>query len=1036
MTDKSNRKQLPGVIKDDLIGADEFRNSKIGYLSGYSAIKKSGTSILRPLGSGLSIIARSRHIFWPRRSVEKTYLSDIEDDKERFQEAMAKHERTQEDLISLEKHFRFLTIMYLMFVIAGAAWGFHVINKDHYDVTGPSSLLFPFFQLFLLVPLFFQNAFYYYQVRTRTLHSFKYFMKRPREWLPFKKIARVVSLAILAGLMLMAPGMAEAFSLTDTLSEHDLFYRMLQQIAPIGPVSPPLISSPWSEPLAAAFRAFNTALLTVGSMMLGWHTLAGTIASAHEGQVLGQRWHMIWAPLRSATGIASLAPVANGYCAAQVLVIQLIVWGGGIANGVWGSYIDFMSNPASVERVFAVDDYEIGPREIAEIGNNVAAREMILGVLANQTCLRGVQLMHIKAIEDWNTNRRNTTIDITDIQANPQAYHAALNDAFGSPGFLGWGRSEYAGTGLTAAELLVNGAAAGRLVGIEDTNMPFLRAGQIENPERGEIPVKARWDYGKYCGSIEIDLLENSLVDRLVESNSGHADAQVIEAQTRILNEHIYDLTDNVITRFDSEVIPLVNEVVDIMVAAAEGVQESYAMLEQNAEAEQLLAEAYAIYRSIMAQTTGQYIERVDNWLGNGVDTNELFETMRARGWAAGGTFYVLLAKLQEMYWSLGNYTPTMTTSNLELLKDEHDHYVRWLDGADGHSGPGLIPVYNEFIETAVSNTGDALLDAMFEPSSAEASVMFKLLNTVLDDVFDIALNVMNPDPYNAMLSMQELGNKTISIIIVAIAGILTVSTGTAVVGGIIGGMRGIPIVGSIAGGAIDGAISALAGPVSSVVFVVKLAIFILFSVGVMHAFILPMMPYVLMTFFVMGMMILVAEALIAAPIWAFFHVRLDGQDFVDQVQKPGYMIAFNLLLRPSLAVFGLILSYGLFGSIIWFIHETFAIAGKSVMMGNVGVIGRIVMIIIMTYLHYQVAVRSFTLITQVPDRVTRWFGQSGENLGEGSDAERSTTAIVAGIGTRTESLARGSAKPQQQGDKQKGGSGSSQGANQTLDDD
>jgi hypothetical protein len=181
----------------------------------------------------------------------------------------------------------------------------------------------------------------------------------------------------------------------------------------------------------------------------------------------------------------------------------------------------------------------------------------------------------------------------------------------------------------------------------------------------------------------------------------------------------------------------------------------------------------------------------------------------------------------------------------------------------------------------------------------------------------------------------------------------------------------------------------------ASFIYVAKMAGFLLLVVGVVHAYILPMMPYVIFLFFVSGMIILIAEALIAAPLWAFFHVRMDGGEFVDQVQRPGYMIAFNLFLRPTLAIFGLIASFSVFSASVWFMNETFGLA-SSIASGTGNSALRVVIImVLMTYLHWQLAVRSFALINQVPDRVTRWFGQAGENLGEENDANRTTAFFV-----------------------------------------
>ena len=69
--------------------------------------------------------------------------------------------------------------------------------------------------------------------------------------------------------------------------------------------------------------------------------------------------------------------------------------------------------------------------------------------------------------------------------------------------------------------------------------------------------------------------------------------------------------------------------------------------------------------------------------------------------------------------------------------------------------------------------------------------------------------------------------------------------------------------------------------------------------------------------------------------------------------------------------------------------------------------IGGLVMLVLLTYLHYQVAIRSFTLITQVPDRVTRWFGQGGENLGEQGDAEKQTSIVAGQLTNRTEGMSK-----------------------------
>jgi hypothetical protein len=155
--------------------------------------------------------------------------------------------------------------------------------------------------------------------------------------------------------------------------------------------------------------------------------------------------------------------------------------------------------------------------------------------------------------------------------------------------------------------------------------------------------------------------------------------------------------------------------------------------------------------------------------------------------------------------------------------------------------------------------------------------------------------------------------------------------------------------------------------------------------------------------------MTLVVEGLAAAPLWAFFHIRMDGQEFVDQVQKPGYMIAFNLILRPVLMIFGIILSYVVFGALLWFVNTTFIPASNALSQSSsIGFIGMFVMIVLMSYIDFQIAVRSFQLITHIPERVTRWFGQNGDNLGDEHDSQQATRVFVGGMEHRVSTMATG----------------------------
>lgn len=87
----------------------------------------------------------------------------------------------------------------------------------------------------------------------------------------------------------------------------------------------------------------------------------------------------------------------------------------------------------------------------------------------------------------------------------------------------------------------------------------------------------------------------------------------------------------------------------------------------------------------------------------------------------------------------------------------------------------------------------------------------------------------------------------------------------------------------------------------------------------------------------------------------------------------------------------------------VWFQNVTF-LRAFQVMSADTGygLFGILTAIVMMGFLHDQTAMRSFGLITSVPERVTSWFGQAGDRLGEDHDTKTLAGALV----TRTEGAA------------------------------
>lgn len=92
--------------------------------------------------------------------------------------------------------------------------------------------------------------------------------------------------------------------------------------------------------LGKMMSVFNTAVLFLGMVFVGYTTIKGTIDSAHDGEVLGRKMSEIWVPIRTVGGTALILPLASGYSTLQIGVLWLALQGVGIADAIWSAAIN------------------------------------------------------------------------------------------------------------------------------------------------------------------------------------------------------------------------------------------------------------------------------------------------------------------------------------------------------------------------------------------------------------------------------------------------------------------------------------------------------------------------------------------------------------------------------------------------------------------------------------------------------------------------------------------------------------------------
>lgn len=93
------------------------------------------------------------------------------------------------------------------------------------------------------------------------------------------------------------------------------------------------------DAFGSSIATFNSAVLIVGGLLVGYTIFAGTLGTAHDGEMLGKKFSSVWVPIRTVLGTALVLPVMKGgYCTMQALVMWLVLQGISLANMVWTSY--------------------------------------------------------------------------------------------------------------------------------------------------------------------------------------------------------------------------------------------------------------------------------------------------------------------------------------------------------------------------------------------------------------------------------------------------------------------------------------------------------------------------------------------------------------------------------------------------------------------------------------------------------------------------------------------------------------------------
>jgi conjugal transfer/type IV secretion protein DotA/TraY len=989
MAEKRNRREqdLADVgretLVDDLVGRDQWKRSKIGYLTGAGPLRQSMSTI----GRTISEAGTSWRMLWNAALKRDSDVRsvDVDDPVERFRASMFVHGKTEADVIALQRRshsaFYLYAVLAIVALLAGAIG--HRFIPSPIPIPFWISLVFRFAAVPMLGAFAFRWGFTNFIVRNRSYLSAGEYL-RSGDWFPQQPPAPVkrssgrsiaklglTAAVALGGLSTMpgdafattpssSDGLQKAFDIFKLPGSDDLFMNLLSLVLPnVGPV-PGLTGqmaagSPAHNSLSMGLMIFSGILLMVACTTIAWHTITGTVMSAQTGKVLGERWSQVWSPARVVVGLGFLMPISGGFCGAQILVLYLVAWGCSAANMIWVPYVQGITNGAAItaEATSVADKANF----ISNLpGSYDAVRQIAERELCYETAKTVFQRSGISLA--WN----------------------------GLPENLTWQT-------LTAGDRI---AVAGDLV-MSLLNPNYWQLGD-NSAARFATQKTKKLDYG-ICGTITVSSINDELSNATVNNSDNVGMEAAVAAE--------YDKGRFAAIAKAQEILrPIMQAAAKTYFPAsgAQGGQQGAFYFHEGSGIQNIpdqIKAAVQAYNGEMLKAAQNALTKAAPSQGGNSANGNLSKVTNGLGWASAGLYYSTLARIQGVVYSRATYPPSFSPEIMgpqEISPDNQSLQKALYSNSE--TQPGTLA---DFRTWWIKNNRSFLLDneraenaAMAGTSTLRTSLLGDLSDGASWWLIDKLLEGFKINPFNAMLSLVELGQSILSWITALGATIGVLSFASLTPAGVVGG--------AILGGAGKG------GVIGS--FFLTIGVMILsslFVAGITLAYVLPMIPYLIVTFFVMSMLILVAEAMVAAPLWAFFHVRMEGQEFVEQHQRPGYMISFNLLLRPSLMILGLIMSYLVHGAMAWFVWQTFKIAAKSATAGfSVGPVGAVVFLTMYAYLNYMIAVRCFNLATQVPDRVARWFGGQGENTDEERQVQQATGAISRNVSGQASKLIDG----------------------------
>lgn len=691
--------------------------------------------------------------------------------------------------------------------------------------------------------------------------------------------------------------------------------------------------------LANLFQIFNTVVLSIAILILAYVAIISTLNTAQEGQVMGKKWSSVWIPLRSSIGLLMLAPLpGTGYSGLQVIVMWIVLNGVGAADFTWNFVLSNLSQGISISQ-----KEQLNIESLNNINNQ--SQELAKSLFNSLACTK---ILNNKITDDnlklsYYIKPENRQLNIDNLTLSNKIIFGLNNDA------------------ATAAHI----------------------------------------DRANICGELNIQ----ASLDQNELTNQNDEEINLTPDQKVSILGKIYDIKQKSIEILIAHINSLVNTIIN----AAEKKTNKEIILPEALNIQGLLYRPIKEYQQNIASLTKQHLLQSINIYAhqdNQAISDVIINQGKQFGWITAGSYYYLLSQspinnllnssqaqetIQQPLFANGKIdTAKLDRAALGLRVNELGikPYVIALDKKQQYINNLFKPIKELIIN-------DQLIQSINKVSEKQRNI----IRQQLPDELQQHLDPNNPNIENiknlliekhpqvktyieSFFNLYDIAIKEVKtcfnsnhdpLISQAIFGNKLMQTAESFWVGI--------TVSSLISKELADMFNDNQNYKSFLIGLLPITLIfsgIIWTIGATMSIYTPMVPYIIFIITALSWFLLVIESVVAAPIVAIGFIA-PSQDELGKV-APALGIIANMFLKPTLMIIGLLMSSKLYGIMVKIVNLGFQFSLSTLQsQSGASMFSWIVIIILYSGFIITLVNKCYSLIYQLPDKILRWIGLTGE---------------------------------------------------------